>query len=149
MDCQYFIQFVLTLTKIHWSLSVLFIQLEHHSQYVTWCVCITEYWVWYRDKSQAEIDEIPEYPDYRSLTLDELLSATHRHGVTHMYIQYDIPPLDEFAPHLKQLQLDYPPASDRSDRSVDRPPHTLIWVCLVYEFWRCQQNIYHAGHLYD
>ena len=43
------------------------------------CVCITGYRVWYRDDSQAEIDEIPYlgYSDYRDLTLDELLSATH------------------------------------------------------------------------
>ena len=86
------------------------------------CVCITEYEVWYRHDSQPEIDEIPDldyrYSDCRHLTLDELLSATHRLTVTHMCIRGDIPPLGEIAPHLKQLKLNYPPYRDQSDRSV-------------------------------
>ena len=65
-----------------------------------------------------------------------MVSATRGQGrtVTHMYIQYDIPPLDEIAPHLKQLKLREPPNSDQSDRSVNQPPHTLIRVRLVYDF---------------
>ena len=106
------------------------IQLEHHLQYVTCCVCITEYRVWYRDSSQAEIDEIPDlsFSDHRYLTLDELVSAARGRGrtVTHMSIWYDIPPLDKIAPRLKQLELYEPPDRDQSDRSVDRPPHTII-----------------------
>ena len=82
---------------------------------IVYCfVCITEYVVWYRD----EIDEIPAYPDYRNLTLDELLSATHRLTVTHMSIRGDIPPIDEIAPHVKELKLFRPPDRDQSDRSV-------------------------------
>ena len=129
------------------------IQLEQHSQYVTWCVCITEYRVWYRDSSQAEIDEIPQLysSDYRFLTLDELVSAARGRGrtVTHMSIWGDIPPIDEIAPHLKQLRLSGPPDRDQSDRSVDQHPHTLIWVCSVHDFWKCQESSYHSGFCFQ
>ena len=65
------------------------------------------------------MDEIPEYPDYRWLTLGEIVSATHGHIITHMAIRgYHIPPLNKIAPHLKQLQLRDPPNRDQSDRSV-------------------------------
>ena len=135
---------LIIICSVHYMITIA-IQLEHHSQYVTWCVCITEYYVWYRDNSQAEIDEIPEDPDYRVLTLEKLLSATRGCTVTHMCIRGDVPPLGEIAPHVKQLQLHWLPDRDQSDRSVDRPPHTLIWVCSVYEFWKCQESSYHAG----
>ena len=134
------------------SVHTITIQLEHHSQYVTWCVCITDYWVWYRDDSQAEIDEIPdlEIEDYRLLTLDEIVSATRGHRVTHMSISGDIPPIDRIAPHLKQLQLRDPPDIDQSDRSVNGPPLTLIiWVCLVHDFWMCQEYSYHSGFYFQ
>ena len=91
------------------------------------CVCITEYRVWYRHDSQPEIDEVPDldYSDYRDLTLDELLSATQGHIVTHMAITRDIPPVDEIAPHLKQLQLYHLPYRDQSDRSVSLCMHII------------------------
>ena len=117
------------------------IQLEHHSQYVTWCVCITEYRVWYRDSSQADIDEIPElnyYKECRDLTLDELVSATRGYSVTHMSILGDIPPIDEIAPHLKQLRLFEPPDRDQSDRSVnDLLTHEYVW----FTIFECANNI--------
>ena len=87
-------------------------------QYSTCCVCITEYEVWYRHDSQPEISEIPSGQFHRDLTLDELLSATQGNVVTHMSIRWDIPPLDEIAPHLKQLKLDVPSDRDQSERSV-------------------------------
>ena len=87
-------------------------------QYITCCVCITEYPVWYRHDSQPEINEIPAGQFHRDLTLDELLSATQGNVVTHMSIRGDIPPLDEIAPHLKQLELYIPQDRDQSHRSV-------------------------------
>ena len=48
---------------------------------------------------------IPENPDYRLLTVDEIVSATRGHTVSHMTIIGDIPPVDKIAPHLKQLRL--------------------------------------------
>ena len=84
-------------------------------------VCVTEYSVWWRDDSQAEIDEIPPVYsiDHRYLTLNELVTATRRgHTLTHVSIGGDIPPqLHSIAPHLKHLRLCYPPPdSDQSDR---------------------------------
>ena len=87
-------------------------------RYSTCCVCITEYEVWYRHGSQSEINEIPAGQFHGDLTLDELLSATQGNVVTHMSIRWDIPPLDEIAPHLKQLELYWLQDRDQSDRSV-------------------------------
>ena len=83
-------------------------------------VYITEYRVWWRDDSQAEIREIRHvgYSEYRDLTLNELVTAIQGNTVTHMSIVGDIPPqLHSIAPHLKHLRLCYPPPdSDQSDR---------------------------------
>ena len=108
------------------------------------CVCITEYVVWYRDDSQPEIDEIPRVPDYRSLTLDELVSATHGLTVTHMCIWGDIPPIDEIAPHIKQLELINLPDRNQSDRSASliiHQYHSLVDLRIllrVTEMSNCQ-----------
>ena len=59
-----------------------------------------------------------KYSDLEELTLDELLSATRGRTITHISIWDDIPPLDRIAPHVKQLELNYPPYRDQSDRSV-------------------------------
>ena len=82
-------------------------------------VYITEYRVWWRDDSQAEIDEIPYigYSDHKYLTLNELVTAIQGNTVTHMSIYGDIPPqLHSIAPHLKHLRLKEPPYSDQSER---------------------------------
>ena len=75
--------------------------------------------MWWRDDSQAEIDEMPSLwsHEYRDLTLNELVTAIQGNTVTHMSIYGDIPPqLHSIAPHLKHLRLDMPPDSDQSDR---------------------------------
>ena len=85
----------------------------------SYIVYITEYRVWWRDDSQAEIDEIPfvGYSEYRDLTLNELVTAIKGNTVTHMSIAGDIPPqLHSIAPHLKHLRLNQPPDSDQLDR---------------------------------
>ena len=84
-------------------------------------VCVTEYRVWWRDDSQAEIDEIPAsltvIVDYRDLTMNELVTAIQGKTVTHMSIYGDIPPqLHSIAPHLKHLRLYKPSGSHQSDR---------------------------------
>ena len=82
-------------------------------------VYITEYRVWWRDDSQAEIDEIPYvgYSEYRDLTLNELVTAIQGNTVTGMSLREDIPPqLHSIAPHLKHLKLIKAPDSDQSDR---------------------------------
>ena len=67
----------------------------------------TEYYrIWYRDDSGPDIDEIPDKPEYRRFTLEELISATQDLTVTHMSISEDIPPeLSQIAPHLKALKI--------------------------------------------
>ena len=89
------------------------------------------YWIWYRDDSQPEMEEIPDhdYSGYRHRTLDELLSATRGHTVTHMSIRDDIPPLEKIAPLLKQLRLRLPtlPHRDQSDRSVSICISSLLY----------------------
>ena len=82
------------------------------------CVCVTDYEVWYREDSQREINAVPAYPDCRELSLAELVSATRGLTVTHMYMNGDIPPLELVAPHLKHLGLFSPSNRDQSDRSV-------------------------------
>ena len=78
-------------------------------------VCIIEYSVWWRDDSQAEIDELP-LAGHRDLTLNELVSATQGQTVAHMSINGDIPPqLHSIAAHLKQLRLIRAPDSDQSE----------------------------------
>ena len=82
-------------------------------------VYITEYRVWWRDDSEAEFDEIPLLgpSSYKDLTLNELVSSTQCHTVTHMSIEGDIPPqLHSIAPHLKHLRLYKPSGSHQSDR---------------------------------
>ena len=82
-------------------------------------VYITEYRVWWRDDSEAEIREIRHvgYSEYRDLTLNELVTAIQGNTVTHMSIKGDIPPqLHSIAAHLNQLRLYQPPDSDQSDR---------------------------------
>ena len=69
-------------------------------------VYITEYRVWWRDDSQAEIDDIPDRwsHEHENFTLNELVSSTQCHTVTHMSIWGDLPPqLHSIAPHLKHL----------------------------------------------
>ena len=62
----------------------------------SYIVYITEYRVWWRDDSQAEIREIPAsltvIVDYRDLTLNELVTALQGKTVTHMSIYEDVPP---------------------------------------------------------
>jgi hypothetical protein len=74
------------------------------------------YSVWYRDYSEGGIDEIPLEPDYRSLTLEQLVSATRGHKVTHMAIEGDIPPLHPIAPDLKVLKVIYNTGSAKLER---------------------------------
>ena len=74
--------------------------------------------MWWRDDSQAEIDELPfvGYSEYRDLTLNELVTAIQGRTVTHMSIVGIIPPqLHSIAPHLKHLRLKLSPYSDQSD----------------------------------
>ena len=61
--------------------------------------------MWYRDSSEPEIDEIPFGVEMRNLTVEELISSTKGHTITHMCIKGDIPPLDMIAPHIKQLKI--------------------------------------------
>ena len=89
---------------------------------------MTVYSVWYRDDSQAEIDNIPVSPRYSLRTLDQLLSAAREHNITHMSIKYGVPPLHKIAHHLKQLKLDEQPDSDQSDRldNLNLPSNTVV-----------------------
>ena len=87
---------------------------------------------------------IPVYPDYSDLTLDELLSATHRLTITHMSIWGDIPPIDKLAPHIKQLELINLPDRNQSDRSASliiHQYHSLVDLRIllrVTEMSNCQ-----------
>ena len=69
--------------------------------------------MWYRDSSEPEIDEIPAKVETRNLTVEELLSYTRVHTITHMCIEGDIPPLDMIVPHIKQLKIMKLPHNDQ------------------------------------
>ena len=69
--------------------------------------------MWYRDSSEPEIDEIPDVVWMKNLTVEELISSTRGHTITHMCIEGDIPPLDMIVPHIKQLKIMKLPHNDQ------------------------------------
>lgn len=83
------------------------------------------YEIWYRDKNEPPLEKIPNFPEYKASTLEELMAATSDLVITHMAVRGDIPPIDTIAPELKALKL-----------SVIKDKAQMTWLVDCYSVFK-------------